>query len=74
LRRILGELGRIGNNINQIARRLNASESVHLPELREALAAYLVLRDAIFGALGMKPTSRKAASKPAPPGHDHQGR
>jgi hypothetical protein len=65
LRRILGELGRIGNNINQIAYRLNTGQKTPPPELRHALAAYLELRNAIFDALGMK--------RP-PPGHDHQGR
>ncbi len=65
LRRILGELGRIGNNVNQIAYRLHTSHQKPPPELRPALAAYLELRNAIFDALGMK--------RP-PPGHDHQGR
>ncbi|MGH6907596.1 MAG: plasmid mobilization protein [Aestuariivirga sp.] len=68
LRQILGHIGRTGNNINQIARRLNAGEKAHIPELREALAAHLEIRNAIFVALGMKPPS-----PPAPPGHDHQG-
>ena len=54
LRQILGELGRIGNNLNQIARALNARQQLRLPELKEALRAYLVLRDAIFQALGKK--------------------
>src|SRR6267378_4095416 len=65
LRRILGELGRVGNNINQIAYRLNTGQKTPPPELRQALAAYLEIRNAIFDALGMKR---------APPGHDHQGR
>lgn len=54
LRQILGELGRIGNNLNQIARALNAGELVRLPELKDALRAYLGLRDTIFEALGKK--------------------
>jgi hypothetical protein len=54
LRRILGELGRIGNNINQIARALNAGQKIRLPELNDALRAYNALRDAIFEALGKK--------------------
>jgi hypothetical protein len=53
LRRILGQCGRIGGNIHQIARRLNAGERASLPELQEALRAYLDLRAAIFQALGM---------------------
>jgi hypothetical protein len=53
--RILGELGRVGNNLNQIARALNAGEQARLPELKEALRAYMAIRDAIFEALGKKP-------------------
>src|SRR5882672_2236055 len=55
LRHILAELGRIGNNINQIAYRLNSGQKVELPNIREALDAYLEIRNAIFAALGMKP-------------------
>jgi Mobilization protein NikA len=65
LRQLLGECGRIGNNINQIARRLNQGETVSLPEIREALAAYRLIRDAIFTALGMKPAGEGS--------DDHQG-
>ena len=62
LRQLLGEVGRVGNNINQIARSLNAGQEADIPELREALSAYLGIRNAIYGALGME--------RP----HDHQGR
>ena len=55
LRQILGELGRVGNNLNQIARALNAGERLRLPELKDALLAYIAIRDAIFAALGKKP-------------------
>ena len=54
LRQILGQLGRIGNNLNQIARAQNAGEMLRVPELKEALRAYNALRDAIFAALGKK--------------------
>ena len=58
LRQILGELGRVGNNLNQIARSLNALELISLPELKDALHAYIEIRDAIFEALGKKPGPR----------------
>lgn len=61
LRRLLGELGRIGNNLNQIARVLNAGEDHDPAGLQEALAAYLEMRDAVLAALGRKSP------------HDHQG-
>lgn len=62
LRQLLGELGRVGNNINQIARAMNNGDPPDVPELREALQAYLQLRDSIFDSLGMRTT-----------GHDNQG-
>jgi hypothetical protein len=52
LREILGHVGRIGNNVNQIARALNAGDAAKLPDLQEALQAYLDIRNAIFEALG----------------------
>lgn len=55
LREILGHVGRIGNNINQIARALNAGEKASLPDLKKALSAYLDIRNAIFTALGKDP-------------------
>jgi hypothetical protein len=77
LRRLLGEIARVGNNINQIARALNQGEAVTIPELRPALAAYLIIRDAIYLALGMtvdssgnmSPALRKQRGV-----NDHQGR
>lgn len=55
LRELLGHVGRIGNNINQIARALNSGETASLPELQDALRAYLEIRNAIFAALGKDP-------------------
>jgi hypothetical protein len=55
LRQILGHIGRIGNNINQIARALNAGEQASLKDLPAALRAYLDIRKAIFEALGKNP-------------------
>ena len=60
LRAILGQLGRIGGNINQIAKHLNTAQTVQLPELRDALKAYLDIRNAIFTALGMTTTPDEA--------------
>lgn len=64
LRRILGELGRIGNNLNQIAYRLNTGGKPNIPDLQEALGAYVGLRNAIYAALGMKP---QPGPEPPPP-------
>lgn len=73
LLRILGHLGKLGSNVNQIARRLNLGEKAHLPSLEEALGAYLQLRNAIYEALGLDPTSRKPDALPpdgrSPHGH-----
>jgi hypothetical protein len=64
LRQILGHLGKVGSNVNQIARQLNAGEQAAVPELRAALAAYLELRDAIYRALNMDPELSERS-------HDH---
>lgn len=64
IRQLLGELGRVGNNINQIARGLNGGHEIDLPELREALAAYMQLRDAILDALGMEPSGDYQGQEP----------
>jgi hypothetical protein len=76
LLRILGHLGRVGSNINQIARRLNLGEKAQLPGLEEALGAYLELRNAIFEALGLDPKTRPpSAPKPETRSpHGHKGR
>jgi hypothetical protein len=68
LRQLLGECGRVGNNLNQIARSLNIGDQIHLPELKEALTAYLDIRNAIFVALGMKKETAEGIAD------DHQGR
>lgn len=51
LRRLLGEVGRAGNNLNQIARRLNADGEADAAELQAALAAHEGMRRAILRAL-----------------------
>lgn len=64
LRQLLGECGRIGNNINQIARRLNMDGSFDIPELQAALAAYLEIRTAILRALTMETAGEDSAPPP----------
>lgn len=64
LRQLLGECGRIGNNINQIARRLNLDGSFDNPELQAALAAYLEIRTAILRALAMETAGEDSAPPP----------
>lgn len=55
LLQILGQIGKIGGNVNQIARQLNTRDKPRIPELRKALKAYLGIRAAIYQALGMPP-------------------
>ncbi|MGH9440932.1 MAG: plasmid mobilization protein [Thermoanaerobaculia bacterium] len=55
LRQILGQVGRVGNNINQIARALNVGDEPTLPEVQEALRACREIRNAILVALGKNP-------------------
>src|ERR1700687_5498572 len=51
LRQLLGEAGRSGNNVNQIARALNSGDQPILPDLQEALHAINDIRDGILDAL-----------------------
>ena len=62
LRQLVGHAGRIGNNINQIARALNTAEKGGLTELPEALRACPAalracddIRRAVLVALGKDP-------------------
>jgi hypothetical protein len=52
LRQILGEIGRIGNNVNQIARAINSGDPADVPELLESLRAINDIRHGILDALG----------------------
>lgn len=64
LRQILGHLGRVGNNINQIAYNLNTGDPCNLPELRSALNDYASIRNAIYEALGLEPSGDIGTEKP----------
>lgn len=56
MRQVLGHLGRIGNNLNQIARHLNTGrEGDQGPALAAALAEYADMRDMLYVALGKDP-------------------
>jgi len=69
LRQLLGECGRVGNNLNQIARRLNEGGPVNIPELKAALAAYLDIRAAILRALAMDTVGEDSPKRAAPDDH-----
>lgn len=56
LLRLQGQLGRLNNNANQIARGINMRDFYELTELRQALKDYMPIRDAIFAALGKQPS------------------
>ncbi len=53
---MMGALGRLNNNVNQIAHNLNKGEFYHAPELRQVLLDYPPIRDGIFQALGKEPS------------------
>ena len=67
IRQLLGELNRVGNNINQIARSLNSGEDLDMPELREALACYTKVADAIYVALNKEPPGDNQGRQPSSP-------
>jgi hypothetical protein len=52
LARLLGELGHVGSNVNQIARRVNTGDGFDGWELRQALGSISLMRGAILSALG----------------------
>ncbi len=55
LARILGQLGHIGGNLNQIAKNMNTGVLVYEAEIDAACAALVSMRDAVLKALGRDP-------------------
>jgi hypothetical protein len=56
LARLLGELGKLGSNVNQIARAYNQGrDAASLAELAEIRGNLVVLRDEVMQALGREP-------------------
>jgi len=58
--RLLGELGRVGNNLNQIARAFNSGEIPPPSEITAALESFSEMRAAIRNALGKATESEDA--------------
>lgn len=52
LARLLGELGKIGSNLNQLAKAANTGVVVYDGEVAAALGGLVQVRDAILSALG----------------------
>jgi hypothetical protein len=52
LARLLGEIGHVGGNLNQIARYMNFGRGVDEVELKQAIAGLSLVRGAILTALG----------------------
>ena len=55
LARLLGELGKIGGNLNQLAKAVNTGILVYGGEIDAALGGLAQLKDAILKALGRAP-------------------
>jgi len=55
LARLLGQLGHIGSNLNQIARALNSGDEADDQALAEALKSLRDIRDGALSALGRSP-------------------
>lgn len=55
LAQLLGQIGYVGNNINQIARMLNGGREADLHALDEGLSALGAIRNAVLRALGRDP-------------------
>jgi hypothetical protein len=52
LGRLLGELGKIGGNLNQIAKAMNTGVLVYEGEINTAVRSLVEMRDAVLAALG----------------------
>ena len=55
LARLLGELGKVGSNLNQLARESNEGTPPYKREVLAVLASLLAVRDAVLVALGREP-------------------
>ena len=55
LAQLLGHLGKIGSNLNQIARHMNEGGKPEMAELRRALDAVHEIYGATMEAMGRKP-------------------
>ncbi|MCU7846937.1 MAG: plasmid mobilization relaxosome protein MobC [Candidatus Thiodiazotropha sp. (ex Lucinoma kastoroae)] len=69
LARLLGQLGRVGNNLNQLSRTLNAGSSIEIPELMTALKDLADMRAMVMSALGYRETTEEAGADKQ--GHHH---
>lgn len=56
-RQAMGDNNRVGNNVNQIAKYFHEGEPLHtqVPELKEALRAYIRVTNALLEAMGKQP-------------------
>jgi hypothetical protein len=55
LSRLLGELGKIGGNLNQLAKAANSGVIVYEGEIDDTRHALIEMRDAVLKALGREP-------------------
>lgn len=64
LARLLGEIGRVGGNVNQIARQLNSGRDAdEVNNLAVTLGAIWEMRDAVLMALGMEASTDSRPAK-----------
>lgn len=66
LRQILGALGSIGNNLNQIARALNRGQDLPHPALQQGLDDFAAMRKALLAALGKIEEDDDGLARPQP--------
>ena len=60
---ILAQLGKLGSNMNQIARRLNEGGNVNAEKITGAVVDFEVLRDEILKAIKRPPSDNTGSSK-----------
>lgn len=55
LARVLAQLGKIGSNLNQLAKQTNTGHHIPPEDIRAALSSVADLREATLSAMGRKP-------------------
>ena len=59
LREVAWHVGRIGGNLNQIAKAMNRGLAAHVPEIERTLLAVREMQSMVMAVLGVDPTGRQ---------------
>ena len=71
LAKVLAHILRVGNNLNQIARRLNMDCPVEIPEMQTALNHHSIMHFELMRALGYRGKTLKVTFNQSAGSHDY---